>query len=403
MSAGRRSAVRSRWSESELSAITLPRVLCVDDEPELLESIKVTLRKRFHVTTATSGAEGLAKLRNEGPFAVVLSDMRMPAMDGVGFLSRAREIAPTTVRMLLTGANDVSDAIHVVNDGQIFRFLSKPCPPKHLLNAFNAAAEQHRLVASERVLLEETLRGCIKTLTNLLSISNPAAFGRANRVKRCVRKLAERLGAENVWELEVAALLSQMGCITLPPETAENLYFGKDLTEKEAALVARLPAVAEELLRDIPRLEDVRMILALQDRHYDGRGTHPDGIAGEGIPLGARLLKIALDYDALEARGVSRDRQLPLMRSREGYYDPKALYALADILDPTGTTTRSSEVDIAGLRAGMILESDVVTTQGTLLLARGNEVTAELLAHLNNFPPKAVRQPIRVGVPEDED
>ena len=378
----------------------LPKVLCVDDEPAVLEGIRVTLRKRFRVTMATSGAQGLAAVRHRGPFAVVLSDMSMPAMDGIGFLTRVKELAPSTVRMLLTGVTDLNAAIHVVNDGQIFRFLTKPCPPKHLLNAFKAAVEQHRLLISERVLLEETLRGCIKTLTNLLSISNPAAFGRGTRIKRYARSLAQSLGAENVWEIEMAAMLSQIGCVTLPPQTAEKLYFGQPLNEGEQAMVARLPAVADELLREVPRLEDVREILALQDRHFDGRGTHPDNLAGEDIPLGARLLKIAIDLDELEAQGVSEDRRLTTMRSREGCYDPKALEALSDLAERDVVETRTEELDLSELRPGMILEEDVVTTQKTLLIARGNDVTAELLVHLNNFPEKSIKQPIRVGIPQ---
>jgi response regulator RpfG family c-di-GMP phosphodiesterase len=372
----------------------------VDDELPVLEGIRITLRKRFRVTLATSGAEGLAAVRNRGPFAAVLTDMSMPAMDGIGFLTRVKELAPTTVRILLTGVTDLNTAIHVVNDGQIFRFLTKPCPPKLLLNAVQAAVEQHQLLISERVLLEETLRGCIKTLTNLLSISNPAAFGRGTRIKRYARRLAQSLGAENVWEIEMAAMLSQIGCVTLPPQTAEKLYFGQPLNEEEQAKVARLPAVADELLRGVPRLEGVREILALQDRHFDGRGTHPDNLAGEDLPLGARLLKIAIDLDELEAQDVSEDRRLTTMRSREGYYDPKALEALADLAERDVVETRTEELDLSELRPGMILEEDVVTTQKTLLIARGNDVTAELLVHLNNFPEKSIKQPIRVRIPQ---
>lgn len=375
------------------------QVLCVDDDPDILSALKLTLHRRFRVTTASSGAGGLAALRKSGPFAVILSDMRMPAMDGVGFLARVRDAAPATVRMLLTGDADISVAIDAVNEGQIFRFLRKPCPPKQLVAAFEAAAEQYRLLSAERVLLEQTLRGCVKTLTHLLSMSNPAAFGRSSRMKDMIGELAERLGAPDAWEIEVAAMLSQIGCVTLPPEMAQKLYYGEALNEAEQALASRLPEVSAELLRDIPRLEGVREILALQDQCFDGRGTRLQDLVGEQIPLGARLLKIASDYDQLETQGVPEDRRIPTLRAREGWYDSLALDTLEDLLTPQTARSEIKDLRLRALRTGMILASDVVTKQGALLIARGNEITAELLTHLGNFSPASIQQPIRVAIP----
>ncbi len=379
----------------------LPKVLCVDDDQDVIDALKLTLRRHYRVSTATSGAEGLAKLRREGPFAAVLSDMRMPAMDGVGFLSRVRDSAPDTVRMVLAGNADMNVAIHAVNEGQIFRLLVKPCPPKQLLKAFEAAVEQHRMVTSERVLLQETLRGSVTTLTRILAIINPAAFACASRVKRLAVQLAEKLGAPNAWEIEAAAMLSQIGCVTLPQETTEKLYSGEPLSPTEQGLVARLPEVANELLRDFSGLRSVREILALRDQYFDGRGAHPGNLIEEVVPpLGARLLKIALDYEALEARGVSQDRRLAILRAREGAYDPKVLDALADLLGPDSPKTRIDTLRLGELSPGMILVDDVVTTQGRLLITKENEVTDDVLAHLGKFPAGSVKQPIRVVIAE---
>src|SRR5690349_20120797 len=161
-----------------------PALLCVDDEPLVLEGLTLHLRRAFTVTTATSGAAGLEILKDKGPFAVVMSDMRMPGMNGAEFLSKVREQWPDTVRVLLTGQSDLQSAVAAVNDGQIFRFLTKPCPPELLLGALGAASRQHDLLIGERVLLEQTLHGSIKMLTDVLSLANPVAFGRANRAKR---------------------------------------------------------------------------------------------------------------------------------------------------------------------------------------------------------------------------
>ncbi len=139
-----------------------PRILCVDDEPSVLDGLRRTLRSVFIVETAIGGRLGLEILRAKGPFVVVTSDLRMPLMNGVEFLSRAREIAPDTVRVLLTGQGDMEAAIGAVNEGNIFRFLTKPCPTGTLVRSLMACAEQYRLLTAEKVLLEQTLRGSIK-------------------------------------------------------------------------------------------------------------------------------------------------------------------------------------------------------------------------------------------------
>ena len=105
-----------------------PKVLCVDDEPRVLEGLSLHLRRMYEVEVATSGNAGLAVLERDKTFAVVISDMRMPGMNGAVFLSRSREIAPDAVRMLLTGQTDMTSAVQAVNVGQIFKFLTKPCP-----------------------------------------------------------------------------------------------------------------------------------------------------------------------------------------------------------------------------------------------------------------------------------
>src|SRR5262249_28179570 len=146
-----------------------PGVLCVDDEPQVLEGLELHLRSRYRVTTATSGKQALEILASGKPFAVVISDMRMPEMDGATFLGLVRQGAPDSWRVLLTGHSDLDSAVAAVNEGQIFRFLLKPCPPATLLKAVQASEEQHRLVTAERVLLEDTLQGSIRVLADILA------------------------------------------------------------------------------------------------------------------------------------------------------------------------------------------------------------------------------------------
>ena len=214
-----------------------------------------------------------------------------------------------------------------------------------------AAAEQHRLITAERVLLEKTLHGSIKALTDVLALANPAGFGRATRVKQTVEALGARLEAPDRWQVEVAAMLSQIGCVTLPPELAEKLYHGKALTSAEQTMGARLPAVTDQLLSHIPRLDTVRLILRYQETHFDGEGAPPDRAPGEQIPLGARLLKIALDFDILEAQGTEPGPALDCLRDRTGWYDPDVLDAFVALRDdlPSGAEVREN---LGGVGAG---------------------------------------------------
>jgi len=370
-----------------------PLILCVDDEPQVLEGIQANLRRRFDVRVAAGGPPALALLESGLSPVAIMSDMRMPGMDGATFLARARSVAPEAVRLLLTGQTDLSAAVAAVNEGQIFRFLTKPCPPPALMAALDAAVAQHRLITAERVLLQETLHGCVQTLIDVLSMTNPVAFGRATRIKRRVSELLDRLAPAERWHIEVAAMLSQLAAITLPPETAEKLYFGQLLDPEEHKMVARLPAVTEQLLGHIPRLESVRAILASYPRSPLRGAVDP---ARASIELGAAVLRVAIDSDALEAQGSSLDVALESLRSRGERYDPAVLDALATELDARHALV-VKEVPLAGLRAGMMLVEDLARRDGMLVLARGVELTISALSRLQNFQPGSIREPIRVS------
>jgi response regulator RpfG family c-di-GMP phosphodiesterase len=375
-------------------------VLCVDDEPRVTEALAMNLRRHFRVSTALNGQAGLAIVDSNDSPTVVVSDMRMPEMDGAAFLSQVRERAPDTVRILLTGQADIESAVAAVNHGQIFRFLTKPCKTETLVAAVRAAAEQHRLITAERVLLDQTLRGSIHALTDVLSLTNPLAFGRAIRLKQLCADVVAALGMPLAWQVEVAAMLSQIGCITLPSETHEKLYYGKPLTHDETDMVRHLPTLAVQLLERIPRLEAVRAILQNEPNSFDGNGNAPGAPKGQAIPLGARVLKIVGDYDMLEAAGHEPDAALSILQARKGKYDPDILAAFVRA-KATAPVLGISEVPLSAVRPGMHLAQGVTSTSGMLLVARGQEVTVGLLQRLRNLPKGTVREPITVCLPAD--
>lgn len=372
-----------------------PRVLCVDDEPLVLDGLKDILGRSFEVTVATSAAGGLEVLRDEpDAYAIVISDMRMPIMGGADFLRSARAVAPDAVRMLLTGHADLQAAIRAVNGARLFRFLTKPCEAQELLGACVAALGQHRLQSAERVLLEETLRGSVDALAEVLALASPAAFGRAGRVKELAGRLARAAGLRNGWEIEVAAMLADIGAVTLPQQTAEKVYAGARLTAHEAAMVERVPAVTRQLLTKIPRLEGVLEIL---DKHRVAPCDEPAG-AWNGVPAGARVLRIAVDYVELESQGAPRTVAVGAMRSRERY-DRQLLDMFADVIGAEAAVV--IELTVAKLRVGMTLADDARSTRGELLLARGQRVTERLVERIRNIGAEGVREPLRVFDADD--
>jgi response regulator RpfG family c-di-GMP phosphodiesterase len=272
-----------------------PRVLCVDDEARVVEGLVLHLRKDYEVHTALGGDEALKSLKKMGGAAVVVSDMRMPGMDGATLLHHVMTFYPDTTRILLTGEPGRDAAMSAVNKAQIFRFLAKPCPPEKLKTAVETGVMQHRLLNAEKSILKETLIGCIKALVDVLAIANPVAFGRASRVKRLSMDFADSLRCTDYWQLDAAAMLSQIGYLSLPSQLVEKLYCGEQLTPEEKTLAAGVPGVAMELLENIPRLDPVIQILAALKWTDEQIGRLGDGTVG----LGTRVLGLVLEYDAL--------------------------------------------------------------------------------------------------------
>ncbi len=380
-----------------MEAHSLPRILCVDDEPLVLEALVRTLRRDYEVTTATGGGAGLECLKSQGPFAVIVSDLRMPGIDGATFLRRARQYAPDSTRVLLTGQADLDAASLGVNEGSIFRFLTKPCSQVALASALQASVDQHRLVLAERELLEKTLHGSVKALIDILALASPLAFGRALRAKKLTTALMDRLGIADRWRIEVAAMLSQAGAITLGAETLERVYNGEPLLDEEVAAVDGLPAVSAQLFSDIPRLQPIIDIVTYQGKRFDGGGLPVDNLRGRTIPWGARALKIVLDFDILESQGFSRAVALEAMRGRRGWYDPEIFEAFIDIQGMLENDVKVLDIPLRAVRPGMVFVEDVRTRTGRLLIARGQEASDSLVERIRNLPRDlTVVEPLRI-------
>jgi response regulator RpfG family c-di-GMP phosphodiesterase len=368
-----------------------PPVLCVDDEPHVLEGLRDALRRSFDVHVASSGTAAVEMLRrNPNAFEIIISDMRMPVMSGSVFLGEARRIAPGAVRILLTGHADTKAAIRAVNDGQVFRFLTKPCDRDELLRACAGALTERRVKAAERVLLEQTLRGSIQALTEVLAVANPSIFGQATRVQETVRAVVRQLGLEDGWEIDVAAMLAHVGTVALPTETAMRLQAEGQMTADEKAMVARLPDVTQRILGNIPRLEGVLQIIGNYMRRYDS------GEEAGAVPIGARILRVALDLDRLRAAGMPPAVALEMMSGRAGLYDPEILEVCARVVASLTPPETASGIALQDLEPGMILARDLETHAGQTLVPNGCTVTVGLVERLRNFKAGFIREPVHV-------
>lgn len=362
------------------------KILFVDDDPNILQGYKRALRKEFDIHIAEGGREGLNILQAENDFAVIVSDMRMPGMDGIQFLKYVKKLAPDSVRMMLTGNADQQTAMDAVNEGSIFRFMTKPCEPETFAAALNAGIEQYRLITLEKHLLDETLNKSLQVMVEILSMVNTTAFSRSSRVKRLARDIADRVGIKNAWEVEIAAMLSQIGCITVPEETLLKISKCEPLNEAELFSYHQHPKVGHDLVVKIPRMENVAEIIANQNRRIndDTDGQLRTDLIDEKT-RGARVLKAVLDFDKLLDAGNLPHNAFKELSLRVGWYDPVILNTLKELIDEGSEEFISTEIDVRELKPGMLLDQSIFTNKRILLLSEGQEITLPLIMRLINF------------------
>lgn len=375
------------------------RILCVDDEPALLKLYETQL-KQFDVVVAQNGQDALAILKVQGPFAVIVSDLRMPVMNGAQFLARAREVAPTSVRMLMTGETDLTAALDAINEGILFRFLMKPCPGEAFRLAIRAGIEQHRLIMAEKELLEKTLLGSIEVLTEVLSLVSPLAFGKSIRIRRLVQQLATFLEFPDPWILDVAVMLSQIGCVTVPDSILTKIYSNERLTKDERIIFESHPKIGRDLISKIPRLEEVAQIIFFQRWRYADSWVVSESNNSE-IPQGAQILNIAIDCEELESTGISRRTSIARLLERQSRYASEVLRALEQVA--AEETTYSTElVPVLDLQVEMVLAEDLTSKNGVLLAPKGQTISEALLRRLLNIADKGnVCDQIKVLVPDN--
>jgi len=377
----------------------MEKILIVDDEKNLLTGLKRQLRGVFNIVTAEGGHVGLRAIKEDGPFAVIVSDMRMPEMNGIQFLVKASEICPDAVRMMLTGNADLETAMHAVNEGNIFRFLTKPCQKDTMEWAITDGIKQYRLVMAERDLLENTLKGSVQVLTSILELVNPLAFSRTSRIQNYVSQICKRLNVDDIWQYELAAMLSQIGCVAVPSSTLSTVYAGGDLPEDELQMFRDHPQLGKQLLSNIPRLEKVAEMVSGQLTGLQKIVSDGDPLPSDPGQLGAEILRTAMDFDSFVSRGKTAAQALGEMKSGSKSYHPDVLHTLQKI-HIAQVEMQSKVVNIRDLNDSMVLAEDVRTQSGALLAAKDQQVSVSVRKMLRNYvEQKAITETINVFIP----
>jgi len=367
------------------------KILLVDDDPNILNGYRRTLRKHYKLRTAL------------GP--EVISDMKMPVMDGIQFLNKIREINSDTVRIMLTGHADLTTAMDAINEGYIFRFLTKPTSPENMATAIEAGLRQYQLATAEKVLLEKTLKENIRTLTDILSMVNPTAFGRASRIRRYVNQIVKMIRLQDTWEFETAAMLSQIGFVALPPNLLDKIYALDELNDNEKQMFFEYPKIGASLIKEIPRMEFVAQIIERQLWDYQNFPV-TETLTDEQklVHLGAQILRCVLSFDEKISRGLTQDAVVAILERKAFRYNPRVVALLKNLkIDTNYKVTKLLRV--GELTKGMITLQEIRSKDGLLLVAKFQEITTAIMERLTRYHKDVgVQEPIEVALAdEDED
>ncbi len=421
--------VADSWNER------VATLLLVDDEANILSSLRRLFRPHgYKILAAEGGREGLEILAVH-EVDLIISDMRMPEMDGATFLARTAEQWPDTIRILLTGYADMSATIAAINEGKIYKYFSKPWEENDILLSVRHALEQRFLEQERRRLLaltqkqnaqlhdlntslEEKVRqrteelrqamgmletaheslkknyvNTIKVFSNIIEMREGALAGHSRRVAELARRLAQHVGMsdEEVQQVLFASLLHDIGKIGMPDKLIGQPF--NALPGEERAQLVKHPLIGEGILLALDYLKDAAQLIRSHHERYDGQG-YPHGLCGKDIPLGARIIALVNDYDALQI-GTLASQRLSAVEAREFIarhggtrYDPRLVAEFLKLMgsgqvkapEPQGRQVRSN-----GLRVGMVLARDLVMKNKVLLLSKGHVLDNHMIQRVQGL------------------
>lgn len=410
-------------------------LLFVDDEPSILSALRRLFRPHgYRILLAESGAAALEVLATE-PVDLVVSDMRMPVMDGARLLQAVRQRWPDVGRLLLTGYADIGSTMAAINEGEIQRYIAKPWDDAELLAAVRdglARSRQRKQDRDQLVLtqaqneqlerrvaartaelsqvnamlerafadLRENFLLSIKVFAGLMELRDGGRVGYSERVGRLARRVAEalQLPEPEREDCYAAGLLHEVGKIGLPDELLRkplSVMRGEDLVQYR-----RYPLQGEAALMPLSGLRGAARLVRSHQERVDGLGF-PDGLAGRDLPLAAQVVGLAATYEGLQAGRLSERRHdaaqaMALIRGCAGtHFAPAVVEAFerAMALAPAPSPDER-EVAAAELKPGMVMAQDLLSPRGTLLLAAGYVFDTAVIATIRDL---VAREGLAIG------
>jgi FixJ family two-component response regulator len=358
----------------------MSKIMLVDDEENVLNGYRRTIRGQFIMKFFSDPFEALNSLKEDSDYSVIISDFNMPGMKGLEFLKKVHEINSNTVKILLTGYADLQLVIDAINEGYIYRFLTKPCESEKLIEAIKQGVKQYKLVTAEKELLEKTLRGSIKVLIDILSISNPSLFNRASLMRDLAKKIIQRLGITESWEIDIAVLLSQIGCMGIPSEVVDKRIKGLPLSSKEEEIYYSHAEIGSMLLKNIPRLEKVSQAISLQFKTSERIDSVENSYIESNTLFIAKLLRLLNDYFWITERGIDSEKAIDFLNEERNQYDSLLLGALEAEVKGAKQGFITISKSLNELREGMILAENLVDSNNYMLLPKGT-VLSEIYIH----------------------
>lgn len=276
-------------------------ILLVDDEENNLQLLKRTLRGTYNIITATNGLEALDIIEHEGDsISLIVSDQKMPEMQGTEFLKMVSDTHPNIVKILLTGHSDTDIIIDAINECQLYQYILKPFEPEELKVSIKNGLKKFELSAHKALILKdlkELFYKTIKSISFALDAKDPYTHGHSLRVTLYSLILAKELDLDDqdLEEIETAGLLHDIGKIGIPQSI---LCKPGKLTDEEFEVMKSHPVQGEKMVVNIKKLKIIANWLRTHHERWDGKG-YPSGLKGEEIPISARIIALADTYDAM--------------------------------------------------------------------------------------------------------
>ena len=342
-------------------------VLFLDDDPNILRAIRRNLRGKFEICISETVEDALSKV-DEMEFPVIVSDMKMPGMNGADFLIKVKEKQPDAIRILLTGESGLEEAIKAINESDIYKFLTKPCPTEKLISTLDSALRLYRSAHIEELIMDKSVKGFVYIISDLMNIISPEIFKKSRDVSRIAKSSQTNFPINDKWSFEVASLVMYLGSIHYKIYAYDKFYGTKAMVEilnKSATLVFK-----------IPKFEEVHNIL------FDLANFYKDKVVIDQLDCDSKVLKLIIDYYHM----VSHKNFKPQFLSM---YSKEVVLKIPEMLGKKAQAVEKS-VSADQLKINMSAAENIVTISGSILVNKGEKITQENLDVLKLFSSKQV-------------